>query len=122
MPPFTHLQAHQVGILPIQSYQFIVAALFDNVSFIKHNNQVSLSNGGEAVGDNESRPAAHQLAQRLHDQALRLGIQSGCRFVQNKQGRVAQKGAGDSDPLSLAAGERATPFAYDRVISVPLNG
>jgi hypothetical protein len=57
------------------------------------------------VGDDEDRAPFHQLGQRLLDQELALRIEVRRGLVQDEDGRILQKGAGDGQALPLAAGE-----------------
>ena len=66
---------------------------------------------GEAMGDHQRGPAAHQFLQRGLHQRLALGVQRGCRLIQQQKRRVAQDGPCDRDPLALAAGKRDAALA-----------
>ena len=47
------------------------------------------------------------------DTLLVLGIQVTDRFIQNQQGRLAQKRPGQGQTLPLAPGQSHTPVTYD---------
>src|SRR5438067_10472145 len=61
--------------------------------------------GAEAVGDEEGGPAAGKLFDGLADQGFVLDIDGAGGLVEYQERRVAEHGAGQGDPLPLAAGE-----------------
>jgi len=78
-------------------------ALFDNASFIHHNDAVTGQYRREPVGDDQRGAVFHQaLKCRLH-QFLTFGIERGRRFVKQEKRCIAQNGASDRDTLALAA-------------------
>src|SRR3954471_24740700 len=59
----------------------------------------------QSVRNHERGPAAHQSLQRGHDGGLGLKVDRARRLVEDEDWRVLQEGAGQGDPLSLAAGD-----------------
>ena len=72
----------------------------------------------EAVGDQEGGAVAGELLDRLADQGLVLDVDGAGGLVEDQDGRVAEHGAGQGDPLPLAAGEAEAALADDRVVAV----
>ena len=62
------------------------------------------------MGEDEGRAVLHQAEERLLDDRLVFGIDRRERLVEDEDGRIAQDGAGDGDPLALAAGEPDAAF------------
>ena len=60
---------------------------------------------GEVVADEEIGEAelAPQLGQEVQDLRLHRDIERACRFVADDDARPQDEGAGDGDPLPLAA-------------------
>ena len=71
----------------------------------------------EAVGDDEGRPALHQVGEGLLHQPLGLGVERGGGLVEDEDGRVLEQGARDGDALPLPAGEPAPPLADHGVVA-----
>ena len=61
----------------------------------------------QPVGDDERGAAARQPVEGAADRRLALGVERRGRLVEQEDGRVAQDGAGDRQPLALAAGKLA---------------
>ena len=70
------------------------------------------------VGDHQHRPVLHQLTERLLDQELALGVEVGGRLVQDQNGRVLQKRAGDGEALALPARELDPALAHGRRVAL----
>ena len=93
-------------------------ARVDDASLVEHD---------DAVGDLQARPAMrHQqrgpqpggLAQPRVDPRLDERIDGRCRVVEHEQPRRAEQGAGDRNPLPLAAGEGEPALAHDRIETI----
>ena len=79
-------------------------AFLDDAALVHHEDAVRLLHGGEAMGDDQRRPAFMTL-QRTLNQGLVLGIERARRLVEQQDRRVLEDGAGDGEPLALAARE-----------------
>src|SRR5690606_1934050 len=55
--------------------QRLVTAALDHAASFQHQDLVGLHHGGEAVGDDQRRAVARDLAQRFLDLALGLGVE-----------------------------------------------
>src|SRR4051794_22505440 len=72
----------------------------------------------EAVGDEEGGAVAGEFLDGLADQGLVLDVDGAGGLVEDQDGRVAEHGAGQGDPLALATGEAEPALADDRVVAV----
>ena len=62
--------------------------------------------------------ARRQLPDGGQKQMLVLRVHTGSRLIQNHDGGVLQNGAGNGDPLLLAAGEGGAALSHHRMIAV----
>ena len=67
------------------------------------------------------RPAIRRVQRRLHLR-LALGVERAGGLVEQQDRRVLQEGAGDGDPLALAAGEARARLADQGVVAVRQGG
>ena len=59
------LAGEQRVIKALDSQQFLVCSLFNNIAVFHNQNNVALLNRGQAVSDDKARSALHQLFERL---------------------------------------------------------
>ena len=71
----------------------------DNAALVEDQNQRGVADGAEPVGDDEDGLADDQLAERLLDQLLALGVERGGGLVEDEDRRVAQEGAGEGERI-----------------------
>ncbi len=83
-----------------------------------YKNDVRLADGGEAVGDDEARAAAHQARKRLLDAHLRARVDGGGRLVEDQHRRQAEHHAGNAEQLLLSLRDVAAVFGDNRVVAV----
>ena len=98
--------------------ELIEAALLDDAAFFEDEDGVHGAEGGEAVGNADDGAIFGEVVDGFLDFGFGLGIERGGGFVEDKDGRVADKGAGDGDALALATGEALAAFAEGRVVAV----
>ena len=82
-------------------YELIVRATFHDHAFVKDEDHVGLSDGREAVSDDERGAAFHELLEGFRDELLGLGIESAGRLVQYEDSRIPKHGASYSHSLFL---------------------
>ncbi len=70
----------------------------------------------------DCRAALHQALDGFLDNALAFRLNGGCGLVQQQNARVCQKGAGDRQPLPLAAGKLHAPLPNSRVVALRQSG
>src|SRR5260221_12016637 len=81
---FGVLQLVQPGIIAIAGQQLLMAALLDNAPLVQDDDAVDVANRGEAVGNDDRRPAPPELVQRILDERLRLVVHASGGFIQNQ--------------------------------------
>ena len=64
------LRAEEAGVKAVPGEEVVVPSLFDDLAVADDEDQIGVSDGGKAVGDDEARLAAHQRAHRRLDQQL----------------------------------------------------
>ena len=72
-------------------------------------------NGREPMGDDQRRPAVHQILDRSHDGGFGGWVEGGGWFIEQENRRVLQEGARDPDALSLPDAEMSAAFS-DRTL------
>jgi hypothetical protein len=81
LPPFAGLDAPQARIDAIGGNQIIVTTLLNELTMFQDEDSVSVADGGQSVGDDDSCTANGDLLKRTLDEGLRLVIDRGCGFV-----------------------------------------
>ena len=103
LPPL--LAANQLGVVAALREQLVVGTAFHDAALVQHDDLIAIADGGQAVGDDDAGDAA--LCDGVDDLVLRLRVQGGRRLVHDADGRILGEGAGDFEPLALAAGQVA---------------
>src|ERR1700704_2278751 len=99
------LQLGEPAVKAAFAHEFRVPALLDDSALVQHQDAGGALHRGEPVGDDEGRAALRQAGQRLLDRKLAFRVQRARRLVEQQDGRIAQKRAGERDALALAAGK-----------------
>mgnify|MGYP007069436914 CR=1 FL=1 len=63
---------------------------------------VSVTNGGKAMRDDEACPTFHQLVHRFADLGLGAGVHAACRFIQDQYRRIGNGSSCDRKKLTLS--------------------
>ncbi len=79
----------QLGIQAATRQQFGLRSQFHQPALVQHRDAVAVSDGGQAMGDDDGRAALHQAVHGLLHQALAFGVERAGGLVQNEQRRVA---------------------------------
>ena len=95
-----------------------MGAGFGDPSVFKEGDLVGISDGGQAVGDQEHHPVLAPFGEIAEQFALREGIKRSRGFVEDQDGRVADDCARDGEALPLAGGELATTLAKLGLVTV----
>src|ERR1017187_9705712 len=61
------------GVVAVEGEQFVVGAVFDDVSVVEDGDAVGVAHGGDAVGDEDGGASLHELAQSVEDLVLGVG-------------------------------------------------
>ena len=109
------LQPRQAGIEAIACKQRRMIALLDDASVIHHDDTIGRAHRRQPMGDDDGCAPLHQCRQCVLHQPFGSGVQRRGRLVQQQDGRIAQQGARNGDPLALATGQARTAFAQETV-------
>ena len=102
--------------------ELVEAALLDDAAFFEDEDVVHGAERRETVGDADDGAVLGKMVDGFLDFGLGLGIEGGGGFVEDEDGGVADKGAGDGDALALAAGESGATFAERGVVALRQRG
>ncbi len=72
---------------------------------VQRDDFVRIPNGAQAMRDNQCSAALQHAFERLLDQVLRLCIDRRGRLIQDQDAGVGEDGAGQCEPLPLAAAQ-----------------
>ncbi len=90
----------------------------DHAATLEPDDPVAVACGVQVVRDDEGGAPVGETPERLHDLGLGLAVETGQRLVEDDDGGIADRGAGDRDPLPLAAGQRGAALADDGVVAL----
>ena len=76
-----------------------MASLLDNLSVFHDEDQRSVADRGQTVGNDKTRSALHQLVKRLLNLQFGTGIDAGGRLVEDQHRRQAEHDTGDTKKL-----------------------
>ena len=83
----------------------------DNLTVRENQDQVCVTDGGQAVGNDERRTSFEQLVEGALDKALGARVHAGGGLVQDENARIRKRGARDGKQLALSLGEPGAAFA-----------
>jgi uncharacterized membrane protein YccC len=86
-----------------------VVALLDDPAVVKDDELIHSHDGAQPMS-HQGGAAVHELPQSLLDEDLAFRVQRAGGLVEQQDRRVAQDGAGERDPLALAAGQLDPAF------------
>src|ERR1700724_1203642 len=98
-------------------HQLFVAAYIRDRSVFENYDAVRATHRRKPMSDDNDCTAGHQVVQRRLDQRLGFAIKRGGGFVEDENGRILQKSAGNGDALTFASGETYALFADFSLIS-----
>src|SRR5437016_1859855 len=91
--------------------------LLDNLALLQKYNPIRARRTFEIVRNEEDRAFPIEPIECDQHSVLILLVQTGCRFVEDQNGYVADCGSGDGDALTLALRNRDAALAQDRLVS-----
>jgi len=91
--------------------QLLMITGFDQLPLIENEDQVTVPDRRQTMGDDHRRSSLFDRLHVLLDDFFRLVIQGRRRFVENQQARVGDQSPGNGDPLPLPPRQRGTAFA-----------
>ena len=71
---FCELAIIEISIESILAHEFLVVALLDNISVFHHENQIRITDSGQAMGNNKGGPAFHEFVHGFLNQLFCTGI------------------------------------------------
>ena len=95
-----------------------MAALLNNLPLIHHTDHICLHDRAEPVGNHQHGVMTFELFDGLLNQSFALGIEGAGGFIEDQQLWIAKDGAGQGEPLALAAAEAVAPFADQGVEAI----
>jgi len=93
----------EASVSSVERQQLVVRPALDDRTLMQHEDDVRVTDRRQTVGDRDRRAAVEQPRNAFEDQVLRFRIERGRRFVEQKNGRVADQRSGDGDPLALSS-------------------
>ncbi len=93
-----------------------MGSLFQDVACLQDDDLVCSEDGVQAMGDGDDGPSLHQALCGFLEQGFGLRVEAGGGFVQDKDRRIFQEGAGEGETLGLSAAETRAAFADDCLI------
>ena len=108
----------ELVIAALEGEEVVVVAALDDLAVFQHHDGVGVSDGGEAVGDDEGGAVLHQVVHALLDVALGAGVDGGGGLVQHQDRRVGDGSAGDVQKLALSLGQIRAVTLDDGLVAV----
>ena len=112
------LEPVERGVAAALAQQLVVAARFDHVAVLDHEDAVGMRDRGQPVRDHQRGAALAQFGDRLLHLTLGFRIERGGRLVEQDDRRVLDQRARDGDALALAAGELHAVLADRRLVAI----
>lgn len=110
------LQAPELIILALLFQQLFVGAALYDLAVVHDQDEVTITDGGEAVGDDQHRAVCKLVVDHIKDGILCAKVQTAGGFVQNIEVRILQEGPGQCKALLLTAREAVAGFLQIGVV------
>src|SRR5215472_8597798 len=107
----------QVGVAALGSDQLLVRPVLNESSPFERDDPIGSAHGRQAVGNDEHGSSGCDLLHVLLDRPLTFVVERAGRFIEDQNAWIANQGARDGDPLSLASRKAAAALAYDGVVA-----
>ena len=95
-----------------------MGALFDDVAVVEDNDTVGITDGAQAVGNDEGCTTLHQRVHTTLYEPFRTGVDGGCGLVEDEHRGIRDGSTGDGNQLAFALGEVATIAIENGLIAV----
>ena len=99
-------------------HELVMGAALADPAVGQDQDLVGMGDRAQAVGDDEARPALHQVAEARLDQPFALGVEVAGGLVEDEDPRVGIQGPGDGEALALAAGEADAALSDEGVVAL----
>src|SRR5688572_9173373 len=90
----------------------------DDASVFNTKQRVAMLQSGLAMGNDERGASAHEALHRFDNGRLGFDVHRTGRLVENQDRRVFEKGSGDGNALTFAAGEAHAAFAHEGIVTL----
>ena len=100
-----------------RAQQLVVGAVVDEAAGLEEQHLVGQGDRGGRLATTSVVDAAELAAERLEDAGLGGGVDGGGGVVEQQQPGPAHEGAGEGDPLALAARQRRAPLPHDGLVA-----
>ena len=114
----TELAVIQICIESALCQQFLMITLLDDVPILHDQNDISLTDGGQSVGNDEGGASFHHAVKGLLNLDLGTGIDGRSRLIQNQHGGKTQHDTGDTQQLLLTLGQAGTVLSDKGVVAL----
>lgn len=95
-----------------------MSAALDDMSVVQYKDLIGVADGFQTVGNHDDGLVMGQCLDSPLQFILILRVNAACCLVQNDDRCVLQHGAGDGNPLFLAAGQSTASLANHSVIAI----
>ena len=90
----------------------------NNATVVKYDNNICVSNRRKTVSNNKGGAVVHQSVHTTLDNCFSTCVNAGGSLVQNHDGWICNRGAGNGDELTLPLGESTTVVLEHSVVAV----
>src|SRR5260370_22444979 len=104
-----------VDVAPVEKLR--MGADVVDAATLKHEDRVGVHQRGEAVRDDNQRPALRDAQQVGVDDGLAVGIERAGRLVEDQDPRIADQRPGDGEPLLLTARQVGRAFLDEGLVA-----
>ena len=103
----------QVAVDALAADQRLRRAILANRAALHDHDPIEVAQAREAMRDSDDGPAAHQAVERLPNGLFRIAVERRGRLVQEKNGRIFEERARNTDALALTGRQFHTAVAHD---------
>ena len=90
----------------------------NNATVVKYDNNICVSNRRKTVSNNKGGAVVHQSVHTTLDNCFSTCVNAGGSFVQNHDGWICNRSAGNGDELALSLGEGAAVVLKHSVVTL----
>ena len=108
----------QAVIAAAGSDELIVRTALDNRTLFQHDDFIRISDGAEAVRDDEHRPALHKAVHTFLDKHFGSRVDRTRRFIEDEHRRIGDGSACDRNELPLSLAQISAVARNDGIVSL----
>ena len=109
---------HELAVTALALKELGVGAGLHDAALLDNGDEVGRGNGGEPMGNDQSRAPGEDGEERLADEGFALGVEGTGGFVEDKDVGLGEDGTGNADALPLSATEEGAPVADRGVVAL----